>query len=119
MFGITGTMHRRVEQDMTVVGTISTLPEGQAAFGVMVHALARVRTSGRIDPVDPVVAAGQFLSATHGFVLLEMAGYFGADGNGVAWVFGPLGLSVMVGLGAAREEAERSAVAALGAVGIS
>lgn len=119
MFGITGGMPARVEQDLTLVGTISTLPEGQAAFDVMVGALARVRASGRIDPVDPVVAAGQFLSATHGFVLLEIAGYFGATGNGVAWVFGPLGLSVMVGLGAARDDAERSVVAALGALGIT
>jgi AcrR family transcriptional regulator len=119
MFGLTSIKSRGVEQDLTLVGTISLLPEGQAAFDVMVQALARVKISGRIDPVDPVVAAGQFLSATHGFVLLEMAGYFGGDGNGVAWVFGPLGLSVMIGLGAAREDADRSAVAALGAAGIA
>jgi AcrR family transcriptional regulator len=119
MFGLTWSPPRHLEQDMTLAGTISTLPEGQAAFEVMVNALDRVKASGRVDPVDPVSAAGQFLSATHGYVLLEIAGYFGADGKGFPWVFGPLGLSVMVGLGADREDAERSAVAALAVFGIT
>jgi AcrR family transcriptional regulator len=119
MFGLTRTKPARVEQDMTLAGTISTLPEGQAAFEVMVHALDRVREAAQIDSVDPVLAAGQFLSATHGYVLLEMAGYFGPEGNGFAWIFGPLGLSVMVGLGATRDDADRAAVAALVSFGIS
>jgi AcrR family transcriptional regulator len=119
MFGLTRTTPARIEQDMTLAGTISTLPEGQAAFEVMVHALDRVREAGQIDSVDPVLAAGQFLSATHGYVLLEMAGYFGPEGNGFAWIFGPLGLSVMVGLGASRDDADRAAVAALVSIGIS
>ncbi len=119
MFGLTRTTPARVEQDMTLAGTISTLPEGQAAFEVMVHALDRVREAGQIGSVDPVLAAGQFLSATHGYVLLEMAGYFGPEGNGFAWIFGPLGLSVMVGLGASRDDADRAAVAALVSFGIS
>jgi AcrR family transcriptional regulator len=119
MFGLTRTTPAHVEQDMTLAGTISTLPEGQAAFEVMVHALDRVREAGQIDSVDPVLAAGQFLSATHGYVLLEMAGYFGPEGNGFAWIFGPLGLSVMVGLGASRDDADRAAIAALVSFGIS
>jgi len=119
MFGLSRTMPARLEQDMTMAGTISTLPEGQAAFEVMVHAVDRIKAAGQIDPVDPVLAAGQFLSATHGYVLLEMAGYFGPEGNGFAWVFGPLGLSVMVGLGADTDDAERAAVAALATFGIS
>jgi AcrR family transcriptional regulator len=119
MFGLTGARPAHLEQDLTVAGTISTLPEGQAAFDVMVNALDRVKAAGQVDPVDPVSAAGQFLSATHGYVLLEIAGYFGAEGNGFPWVFGPLALSVMVGLGAVREDAERAAIAALAVFGIT
>jgi AcrR family transcriptional regulator len=119
MFGLTWAPPAHLEQDLTVAGTISTLPEGQAAFQVMVNALDRVKTAGQVAPVDPVAAAGQFLSATHGYVLLEIAGYFGAEGNGFAWVFGPLALSAMIGLGAIREEAEHAAVAALGVFGIT
>jgi AcrR family transcriptional regulator len=119
MFGLTGTVTHRITQDMTVSRTISALPEGRAAFEVMVHALDRVRRAGRIDDIDPVIAAGQFLSATHGYVLLEIAGYIGHEGDGFALVFAPLGLSVMVGLGASREDAERAGVAALAAFGIT
>jgi AcrR family transcriptional regulator len=120
MFGLAGAaLPSRVAQDMTTSGTISHLAEGQAAFEVMVRALDRVKAAGRIGPVNTVAAAGQFLSATHGFVLLEMAGYFGPEGNGFAWVLGPLGLSVMVGLGASREDVERSAITALAARGIT
>ncbi len=119
MFGLSGALARHLEIDLMASGTVSALPEGQAAFEVMVRSLDRVRRSGRIDDVDPVAAAGQFLSATHGFVLLEMAGYFGSDGNGFGLVLAPLGLSLMVGLGAAREDAERSGVAALARFGIT
>jgi hypothetical protein len=41
------------------------------------------------------------------------------EGNGFAWIFGPLGLSVMVGLGASPDDADRAAVAALVSFGIS
>jgi hypothetical protein len=79
----------------------------------MVRSLERVVGAGQIRPVDPVIASGQFLSATHGYVLLEIAGYFGTDGMGVPWVLGPLGLSVMVGLGASHEDAEPAGIDAL------
>jgi AcrR family transcriptional regulator len=114
MFGLTGTtLPRRVGQDMTVGATISHLAEGQAAFDVMVHSLDRIKAAGRIGPVNTLAAVGQFLSATHGFVLLEMAGYFGPDGHGVEWVLGPLAISLMVGLGGSREDVDRSAGAAI------
>ena len=74
---------------MTLAGTISTLPEGQAAFDVMVQAVNRVKEAGQIDAVDPVLAAGQFLSATHGYVLLEMAGHSSAKATAFTWIFGP------------------------------
>jgi len=119
MFGLTGGMPRRLEQDMTTSGTISRLPEGQAAFDVMVKALERVKASRQIGPVDTLAAAGQFLSATHGYVLLEMAGYFEPEGHGFAWVLGPIAFSLMIGLGASRADVERAATAALGARGIT
>ncbi len=120
MFGLAGaSLPRRVVQDMTVTGTPSLLAEGQTAFDVLFQSMERIKASGRIDAVNTVAAAGQFLSATHGYVLLEMAGYFDADGQGFSWVFAPLGMSVMVGLGASGQDVERSAVAALAARGIS
>jgi AcrR family transcriptional regulator len=113
MFGLTGgglRLHAGLE--MTVAGTLANFPEGQAAVEVMVRALERVKEAGRIRPVDSVVAAGQFLSATHGYVLLEIAGAFGREGHGRN-VMGALATNLMVGLGDSREAAERSLLAAL------
>ncbi|MDQ2724717.1 MAG: TetR/AcrR family transcriptional regulator [Actinomycetota bacterium] len=114
MFGLTGgglRVHAGLE--MTVTGTLANFPEGQAALEVLVRSLDRVKDSGRIRPEDSVVAAGQFLSATHGWVLLEIAHAFGAEGDG-GQVIKPLAINLMVGLGDGREAAERSWRAALG-----
>ena len=69
--------------------------------------MGRVCESGRIDPVDPVIAAGQFLSATHGYLLLEIGGVFGPEGDDLT-VVGPLAVNLMVGLGDDRAAASRS-----------
>lgn len=119
IFGMSNAiLARRVAQDMTSSRTISLLPEGAAAFEVMIRSLERVKASNRIAPVDTVAAAGQFLSATHGYVLLEMADYFGPSGQAFATVLGPLAVSLMVGLGADRHDVDRSIASALIAVGI-
>jgi AcrR family transcriptional regulator len=118
MFGLATTTAPRFEQDITVAGTLTTLAEGQAAFDVMVRALDRVKAAGLIDDIDTVAAAAQILSATHGYVLLEIAGYLGAEGNGFAWVYAPMGLSIMVGFGAERAQVEAAAVFALARIGI-
>jgi hypothetical protein len=79
----------------------------------MVQAVARLIAAGHIQSVDPVAAAGQFLSATHGYALLEIGGFFGQEGNGFAWIFAPMALSIVIGLGASREAAEAAGVIAL------
>ena len=112
MFGLTGgalRLHSGLET--TVAVTLINFPEGRVAAEVMTGSLERVKAAGRIGPVDTLVAAGQFLSATHGYVLLEIAGAFGAD-EGLQ-VIGALGVNLMVGLGDRREAAERSLAAAL------
>jgi AcrR family transcriptional regulator len=113
MFGLTGgrlRLHKGLE--MTVTGTLANFPEGQAAAEVMVRSLDRVKAAGRIRRVDSVIAAGQFLSATHGYVLLEIGGAFGRHGEG-RQVIAPLAVNLMVGLGDSREAAERSLRAAV------
>jgi AcrR family transcriptional regulator len=115
MFGLTGgrlRLHAGLE--MTLTGTLANFPEGQAAADVLIRSLDRVKESGRIRPVDTVVAAGQFLSATHGYVLLEIAGAFGQDVDRLQ-VMGPLAINLMVGLGDSRKAAERSLQRALAA----
>lgn len=115
MFGLTGGGLRLLAGvEMSLSGTLAMFPEGQAALDVLVRSLDRVKQGGRIRPVDTVVAAGQFLSATHGYVLLEIAGAFGPEDHDLN-VLAPLAVNLMVGLGDDREAAERSLVAAVAA----
>jgi AcrR family transcriptional regulator len=122
MFGLTGTgsaVHGG--WDVTVAGTSAGIPEGRAAFDRLVRAVDRMRQAGRIRDVDPIAATGQIWSATHGYVLLEAAGYFGDEAHGLTQVLAPLAVNVMVGLGDSREavlRSARSAVAALAARGV-
>src|SRR4051794_20584765 len=117
MFGLTGgTLRLHTGLEMTLTGTLANFPEGQAALEVMVGSLDRVQEAGRIRPVESVVAAGQFLSATHGYVLLRIAGAFGREEDGLH-VIGPLAVNLMVGLGDERAAAERSLAAAVGGGG--
>jgi hypothetical protein len=76
--------------------------------------LDRVIASGRTrKDEDPTRSAAQVWSAVHGYVLLEIAGFFGRDGSGVAKVYLPLGVNLLVGLGDTVEAATGSAQAAL------
>lgn len=108
MFGLTGgDLRQHAGLEMAVSGAVANSPEAQGAVDVLVRSMSRVEESGRIEPVDPVVAAGQFLSATHGFLLLEIAGAFGSGGDGLG-VMRPLAINLMVGLGDDRAAATAS-----------
>lgn len=108
---------------LTDLGRAHTLPEGAAtpwdlaegvdALSVLVSAVERVITAGRIRPQDPRLAATQILSATHGFVLLAMTRFI--DSQGLQNVMAPMAISLMVGLGDTRRRAERSLLAAIDA----
>ena len=117
MFGLTRPPGRKrpVDVDLTDEATLGAggpPPAAEGTLDVVVRVLQRLEGHGIVAGTAPA-AAGQFLSALHGYVLLETGGYFGADGNGLAWVFGPLVLSLAVGLGVDRAEAERAALTAL------
>lgn len=107
MYGLTGgALRHHAGLEVSAAGTVANSPEAQRALDVLIDSMRRVVESGRVDPVEPAIAAGQFLSATHGYVLLEIAGVFGEDGG--AEVILPLAVNLMVGLGDSREAAIRS-----------
>ncbi len=113
MFGLTKGLQVQSGLEITATGRLANFPEGQAAIELMVRSLDRVIDAGRVSPVDSVVAAGQFLSATHGYVLLEIAGAFG-QGQGLQ-IIASVASNLMVGLGDNREAVERSLLAATAA----
>jgi hypothetical protein len=67
--------------------------------------------SGRFRTGDPFLVASQLWSALHGFVMLELAGYFGHD-TAVEQVLIPLLENLVVGLGDEPAATTRSAEAA-------
>lgn len=108
MFGLTGgglRLHTGLE--MRVGASLANFPEGREALGVLVRSVHRVVESGRIRPVDPQLAAGQFLSATHGYVLLEIAGAYGPSGAGLQ-VLVDLASHLLLGLGDQPDALQRS-----------
>jgi AcrR family transcriptional regulator len=113
MFGLTGGgLRQHAGLELTVAGAANSSPEARSAMDVMVRSMERVVASGRIRPVDPVLASGQFLSATHGYLLLAIAGVFTPAGDGLE-VARSFGVNLMVGLGDSPDAAESSMSAAL------
>jgi len=112
MFGLTGPdLRLRARLEISANG-MAEFPEGRAALQVMVDSVERILDSGRITPIDPLLAARQFLSATHGHVLLHIAGAFGNPDDALL-VLGALALNLMIGLGDSREAAHNSLLATL------
>jgi AcrR family transcriptional regulator len=114
MFGVTAPGSGvELAHDITEAGTPTGMAEIDATFEQLVEAVRRSLAAGRIRGDDPVGIAGQFWSLCHGFVLLEMSGFFGRQGQGVARVLAPHARNLLVGLGDAPEATDRSMRAVL------
>jgi AcrR family transcriptional regulator len=115
MFGVsTPKSNQETFRDLTVEDSPSALPEGQTAFDILAEVTARAARLGRISVTDTVALAAQIWSAIHGYVLLEIAGFYGTEGNGVGEVLLPLTVSLLIGSGDSKEAVERSLQTALG-----
>ena len=112
MFGLTGgELRRHSGLEMAVAGAVGNSPQAQALLELLVGSMTRVVDSGRIEATDPVVPAAQFLSATHGWILLQLSEAFGSGDLGLE-VITRTSIDLMVGLGDSRDAAERSLRAA-------
>jgi len=76
---------------------------GRYTFDEIVETAGRAVKQGRLRPAKPVVIANQLWTAIHGYVMLDVGGYFGEDG--VEHVLVPMVVSLLSGLGADREAA--------------
>jgi AcrR family transcriptional regulator len=113
MFGISRPAgHRPSVDDVTTAGMPTMIEEGQVAFAHLIRAVTRVVDSGRAQGSEPVLMAAQMWSSVHGYVLLELGGYFGDQGSGVDQILIPLWINLAVGVGDTRAAATRSAQAA-------
>jgi AcrR family transcriptional regulator len=78
------------------------LREGRYTFDVLVAGTERVMAAGIWRADDAEAVAAQLWSALHGYVMLELAGYFDDEPDAVDKVLAPMlaNLSVALGLGA-------------------
>ncbi|GGQ81993.1 TetR/AcrR family transcriptional regulator [Couchioplanes azureus] len=83
--------------------TASERERGRYTFDEIVAAARRAVDQGRLRAADPLEIAGQLWTAMHGYVMLEVGGYFGDDG--VERVLVPMFASLLHGLGADRDAA--------------
>jgi AcrR family transcriptional regulator len=116
MFGLNGgDLRHHAGLEVALAGSIARSPQAQRSVDVLIDSMRRVTESGRIRPVEPVLAAGQFLSATHGYVLLETGGLFGSREDGRVLI-AALAVNLMVGLGDTPKRAAGSLQSALARV---
>ncbi len=71
---------------------------GRYTFDEVVETAARAVEQGRLRPAEPLAIASQLWTALHGYVMLDVGGYFGEDG--VRHVLVPMFVSLLSGLGA-------------------
>jgi AcrR family transcriptional regulator len=110
MFGANAPGGRRAGNDPSVAAAAEALPEAQAAFAQLVDLVARVmRASAGAGQERPGPAAFQIWSALHGYVLLEVAGFFHAIGDSEERLLLPLLAKLVVGVGADPGHAARCA----------
>jgi AcrR family transcriptional regulator len=84
----------------------------QASYAHLLGECKRMVETKLVDEIDPDHMAAQLWSALHGFIMLELGGYFAAVADPAFEVLIPMCVNLIVGLGADRKTAESSAVPA-------
>jgi AcrR family transcriptional regulator len=71
---------------------------GRYTFDEIVETSRRAVEQGRLRPAEPLAIASQLWTAMHGYVMLDVGGYFGKDG--IDHVLVPMFVNLLSGLGA-------------------
>jgi AcrR family transcriptional regulator len=114
MFGSTSAHGINAPARNVLTLTVAEIERHHPSFAHVVRVVRRCILAGRItaesadDDASVVATAAQFWAQTHGFVMLELAGYYGDDGSAVAPVFDAMTSNLLVALGDSPEEAARS-----------
>jgi AcrR family transcriptional regulator len=78
--------------------TANELQRGRFTFEEIVETSGRAVEQGRLRPAEPLAIASQLWTAMHGYVMLDVGGYFGRDG--IEHVLVPMFVNLLSGLGA-------------------
>ena len=83
-----------------------------ASYSYLLGKCARLIDTDCVRRIDPDLMAAQLWSTLHGFIMLELGGYFATVADPASEVLVPMCVNLIVGLGADRKSAESSAAAA-------
>jgi AcrR family transcriptional regulator len=114
MFGSTSAHGINAPAHDVLTLTVAEIDDHYPSFAHVVRGVHRSMQAGRIaagsaaDDATVVAIAGQFWASIHGFVMLELAGYYGAQGSAVGSVLAALTTNLLVALGDSPERARES-----------
>jgi AcrR family transcriptional regulator len=119
MFGSTSAHGINAPAPNMLTLTVSEIDDHYRSFAHVVRVVHRSMRAGRItsgsaaDDATVVATAAKFWTAIHGFVMLELAGFFGDDATAVGPVLGAMTTSLLIALGDSPERLEQSRLAAV------
>jgi AcrR family transcriptional regulator len=125
MFGSTSAHGINAPTQNVLTLTVAEIDQRYPSFAHVVRAVHRSMLAGRItvgaannDPADAAVVAtaAQIWALIHGFVMLELAGFYGDDGAAVAPVLAAMNSNLLVALGDSPQRAQQSQQSAVAAV---
>ncbi len=114
MFGSTSAHGINAPAGNVLTLTIAEIEQHESSFAHVVHAVHRSMLAGRIttcsadDDAAVVATAAQFWALIHGFVMLELAGFYGDDGSAVPPVLAAMTTNLLVALGDSPERVHSS-----------
>lgn len=114
MFGSTSAHGINAPAGNVLTLTLAEIEQQDSSFAHLVGAVHRSMLAGRITTCSPdddaavVATAAQFWALIHGFVMLELAGFYGADGSAVLPVLAGMTANLLVALGDSPDRVRRS-----------
>ncbi|GAB7141906.1 TetR/AcrR family transcriptional regulator [Mycobacterium riyadhense] len=116
MFGSTSAHGINAPAHNVLTLTFAEIEEQHPSFAHVVRGVHRCMLAGRLaaagsdNASDQVVVAtaAQFWSSIHGFVMLELAGYYGDQGAAIEPVLASMTTNLLVALGDSPEQVEQS-----------
>lgn len=105
MFGSTSAHGINAPAGNVLTLTVHEIEQHHPSFAHVVRVVRRCMLAGRItvggadDDASVVATAAQFWASIHGFVMLELAGYYGDDGSAVTPVLDAMTSNLLVALG--------------------
>ena len=114
MFGSTSAHGINAPAHNVLTLTVAEIERRYPSFAHVVRGVHRCMLAGRItvgaadDDASVVATAAQFWALIHGFVMLELAGYYGTDGAAVTPVLTAMYSSLLVALGDSADQVSAS-----------